>query len=223
MIIAIDGPAGAGKSTVARLAAAALCFVYIDTGALYRAVGLAAMRAGADLNDPGAVAAVLPGVRLSITYDESGGQHIFLGSEDVSLSIRTPECSMAASAVGRVPAVRAFLLETQRSLARARSSVLDGRDIGTVVLPEADVKIFLTASPEERAARRWKELQARGVDEPYEKVLAEVVERDRQDTGRPIAPLRPAEDSVTLDTTGLTLEEAVARVVNLARQNAPAE
>ena len=197
MIIAIDGPAGAGKSTVARGAARALGYTYIDTGALYRGIGVSVMRLGIDTKDREAVAACLP---VPI---------------DTTEAIRTPEASMAASDVAAIPAVRAYLLEMQRDMARrAENCILDGRDIGTVVLPGADVKVFLTAKPEERARRRWLELQAKGADEPYEKVLAEVLTRDDQDMNRAEAPLRPAEDSILLDTTGMNLDESVRALLH---------
>jgi len=217
MTIAIDGPSGAGKSTIARQAAQRLGFAYIDTGALYRAIGLAAMRAGTCTKDEQAIAACLPNLALSVQY-LGGIQHVFLGDEDVSEKIRSPKASLAASDVGKVPAVRDYLLELQRNLAYAQDSILDGRDIGTVVLPQADVKIFLTASAEERARRRWHQLKESGTDEPYEKVLAEVIARDEQDMNRAIAPLKPAKDSITLDTTNMTLEESVNAVTSIIQE-----
>jgi len=220
MIIAIDGPSGAGKSSCARLAAQALGFVYIDTGALYRAIGLAVRMAGQPAGDETQVAACLPEIDLSIQY-VVGTQHVFLNGEDVSEEIRTPESAMAASDVAKIPAVRTYLLGLQRALARAQNSIMDGRDIGTVVLPEADVKLFLTASPEERAKRRWLELKSKGLDEPYAKVLAEVAARDKQDTERAISPLRPAEDGMLLDTTGMTREEVVQAIVNIVKEKLP--
>ena len=217
MITAIDGPAGAGKSTIAQQAAQRLGYAYIDTGALYRAIGLAVARAGASTKDAVAVAACLPGISLEVKYLH-GAQHVFLDNEDVSEAIRTPEASLAASDVGKVPAVRDYLLELQRSLARAQNSILDGRDIGTVVLPDADVKIYLTATAEERARRRQLQLAEKGIDEPYEKVLAEVIARDEQDMNRPIAPLKQADDAILLDTTGYTFEESVQAVINLIEE-----
>jgi len=199
MIIAVDGPAGAGKSTVARGAARALGYTYIDTGALYRGIGVSVMRLGVDTKDREAVAACLP------------------VPVDTTEAIRTPEASMAASDMGAIPAVRAFLLEVQRDMAREGDCILDGRDIGTVVLPDADVKVFLTAKPEERARRRWLELRAKGADEPYEKVLAEVLARDGQDMNRAEAPLRAAEDSILLDTTGMGLDESVQALLDIIR------
>jgi len=199
MIIAIDGPAGAGKSTVARGAAQALGYTYIDTGALYRGIGVSVMRLGIDTKDKEAVAACLP---------------VFIDDTD---AIRTPEASMAASDVGLVPEVRAYLLEAQRGMARRGNCILDGRDIGTVVLPDADIKIFLTAKPEERARRRWEDLKARGIGDPYEKVLAEVLARDGKDMNRAEAPLRPAADSILLDTTDMNLDESVQALLNIIR------
>jgi len=197
MTIAIDGPAGAGKSTIARAAAQALGYAYIDTGALYRGIGVSVMRLGIDTKDKQAVASSLP---VPI---------------DTTEAIRTPEAALAASDVAAVPEVRAFLLQKQRDLAYAQNSILDGRDIGTVVLPDADVKIFLTADPGERARRRWEEQKAKGVNDPYEKVLAEVLARDEQDMSRAEAPLRPAEDSVLLDTTGMSVEQSVQALLTL--------
>jgi len=213
MTIAIDGPSGAGKSTAAKAAAQRLGFAYVDTGALYRSIGLAVLRAGKSAKDAESVAACLPDIQLRVDYID-GEQRVYLGGEDVSQAIRTPEASMAASDVGKVPEVRAYLLEFQRSLARSQDSILDGRDIGTVVLPDAEVKIFLTASPEIRARRRWEELRGKGIEEPYERVLADVLARDEQDTNRPIAPLRPAQDSVLIDSTGMTLEETIQTVID---------
>ncbi|MDR3313242.1 MAG: (d)CMP kinase [Oscillospiraceae bacterium] len=212
--VAIDGPSGAGKSTAARLAAAKLGFLYVDTGALYRCLALAALRAGLPPTDAAAVEALLPRVALELRFVE-GVQHVFLGEEDVSEAIRTPEASLATSAVSAQPAVRAFLLERQRALAKAQNCILDGRDIGTVVLPGAQVKIFLTASPEERAARRHAELQKKGNTDSYEKVLEELIRRDEQDSGRAIAPLKPAPGSILLDSTGKTLEQVVDAIVQL--------
>ena len=179
--VAIDGPAGAGKSTLARRLASDLGYIYVDTGAMYRTIGLYALRAGKDPKDNEAVNALLPEISLRLaTLD--GEQHIYLGEEDVSTAIRTEEAGMAASAVGANPAVRAYLLDTQRNMAKTQNVLMDGRDIGTVVLPDATVKIFLTASPEARATRRWKEYQAKGMRNTYEEVLEDVKQRDYQDT-----------------------------------------
>lgn len=206
--VAIDGPAGAGKSTLARRLAAELGYIYVDTGAMYRAIGLYALRAGKDPKDNAAVDALLPDIRLRLASIE-GEQHIYLNDEDVSGAIRTEQAGMAASAVGANPAVRAFLLELQRDMARTQDVLMDGRDIGTVVLPDASVKIFLTASPEARAERRWKEYQAKGVDLSFEKVLSDVKQRDEQDMHRAAAPLRQAEDAVLLDTSALDFEQSL--------------
>lgn len=177
--IAIDGPSGAGKSTLAKKLAERLGFVYVDTGAIYRTIGLRALRSGTDPRDAAAVAAMLKSVHLEIRYGDDGLQHMILDGEDVTEEIRLPEVSRYASQVSAHPCVRDYLLEMQRSLARTHSVIMDGRDIGTVVLPEADVKIFLTAAPEERARRRCRELEQRGTPQPYEEVLSDIRERDK--------------------------------------------
>ena len=215
--VAVDGPAGAGKSSVSRLAAKALGFVYVDTGALYRAVGINALRKNVDTRDKQAVAATLGDVSVDLVF-EDGEQKVLLNGEDVSKEIRTPPASMAASDVSAVPEVRAFLFDLQRDIAKRTSCIMDGRDIGTVVLPDAQVKIFLTASPEERAKRRCLELEQKGTPQKYEDVLAEINERDYNDSHREIAPLKPAEDSVLVDTTSLTIEEAVASIINTVKE-----
>ena len=199
--IAIDGPSGAGKSTLARMVARHFGFIYVDTGALYRTVGLYALRRGADTKDAAAVGALLPEISVEMRYDGEGVQRMYLNGEDVSELIRTPEVSMAASNVSALPAVRAFLLDTQRDMAKKYSVVMDGRDIGTVVLPEAKVKIFLTASSRERARRRWLELREKGLETDFDEVLRDMELRDKNDSQRDIAPLKPAGDAVTLDTT----------------------
>ena len=206
--VAIDGPSGAGKSTLARALAKELGFVYVDTGAIYRSVGYFARRRGVEPGDAAAVEALLPEIRLEMLYGEDGLQHMILNGQDVTEEIRLPEISMYASKVSAIPAVRAFLLEMQRGMARTHSVIMDGRDIGTVVLPEADVKLFLTASAEDRARRRFLELEERGTPEPYEKLLEEMRERDRNDASRAAAPLRAAEDAVVLDTTGNTFQQS---------------
>lgn len=216
--VAIDGPSGAGKSTVARAIASQFSFIYVDTGAIYRTVGLAAQRAGVDSKDAAGVIALLPGIKVDITYDPAGGQRMLLNGEDVSTEIRTPRSSIYASDVSAIPEVRAFLLELQRGMARRHSVIMDGRDIGTVVLPDADVKIFLTASAEERARRRYLELQEKGMDTSYEEVLRDIAYRDAQDSSRETAPLRPAADSAYLDTSDLNFEESVAAVAALLRE-----
>ena len=213
--IAIDGPSGAGKSTLARRCAAAFGFLYADTGAIYRTVGLAAVRAGIDRKDGQAVAGLLPGLKIEMKYDAQGEQRMYLNGEDVSDAIRMPEISLAASDVASLPVVRQFLLEMQRGLARTQSVLMDGRDIGTVVLPDADLKVFLTASAEERARRRVLQLQEKGVTEDYEKVLQEIRYRDEQDMNRETAPLRQAEDAVLLDTTELSYDESFAALSQL--------
>ena len=206
--VAIDGPAGAGKSTLARRLAAEMGYIYVDTGAMFRTIGLYALRAGKDPKDNEAVNALLPEISLKFAFIE-GEQHIYLNGEDVSTAIRTEEVGMAASAVGANPEVRAFLLEMQRDMAKTQDVLLDGRDIGTVVLPDATVKIFLTASPEARATRRWKEDQQKGVEVSYEEVLADVRQRDYQDTHRAAAPLRQADDAQLLDTSEMNFEQSL--------------
>ena len=215
--VAIDGPAGAGKSTLARRLAGELGYIYVDTGAMYRTIGLYALRAGKDPKDNEAVNALLPSIRLRLASVE-GEQHIYLGDEDVSAAIRTEEAGMAASAVGANPTVRAYLLDTQRNMAKTQNVLMDGRDIGTVVLPDATVKIFLTASPEARATRRWKEYQAKGMPNTYEEVLADVKQRDYQDTHRAAAPLQQAEDAVLLDTSELNFEQSLAAMKEIIAQ-----
>ena len=206
--VAIDGPAGAGKSTLARRLAAELGYIYVDTGAMFRTIGLYALRAGKDPKDNEAVNALLPEISLKFAFIE-GEQHIYLNGEDVSTAIRTEEVGMAASAVGANPEVRAFLLGMQRDMAKTQDVLMDGRDIGTVVLPNATVKIFLTASPEARATRRWKEYQQKGVVVSYEEVLADVRQRDYQDTHRAAAPLRQADDAQLLDTSEMNFEQSL--------------
>ena len=214
--VAIDGPAGAGKSTLARRLAAEMGYIYVDTGAMFRTIGLYACRREADPHDLAAIIALLPDIQVSMAYGEDGLQHMLLNGEDVTDVIRRPEISRWASVVSAIPEVRAFLLEMQRELARSHSVVMDGRDIGTVVLPQAEVKIFLTASPEIRAQRRMKELEQRGTPESYEKVLEEMRQRDFNDSHRAAAPLKQAEDAVLLDTTELDFrqsEEAILRII----------
>ena len=215
--IAIDGPAGAGKSTIAKALAARLHYIYIDTGAMYRAIGLFALRSGVSGEDRNGVAALLPRIRLELCFQD-GAQHILLNGEDVSQAIRTPQASAYASLVSAIPAVRSFLLDYQRSFARSNSVIMDGRDIGTVVLPQADCKIFLTAGSEARARRRFAELQAKGDETPYEEVLAAIRQRDLQDSSREAAPLKAAEDAVVVDTTACTLEESIEKVYAVAKE-----
>ena len=207
--VAIDGPAGAGKSTIAKAVSKKLGYIYIDTGALYRTVGLNALRQGVDIQNDEAVASTLTD-ELSIELKFiDGEQRMFLGGEDVSAAIRTPEASMAASRVSAVPAVRKYLFDLQKNLAKENNCIMDGRDIGTVVLPDAKVKIFLTASPEARAERRYKELMEKGMEASYEDVLADMIKRDYDDSHRAIAPLKQADDAVLCDTSALTLEESI--------------
>lgn len=207
--VAIDGPSGAGKSTLAKAAAAALGICYVDTGAIYRTIGYGVYRRGIDPSDAGAVAAVLPDMQLEMRYDQAGLQRMMLAGEDVTDQIRLPEMSRYASIVSAIPAVRDFLLELQREQARRHSVIMDGRDIGTVVLPGADVKIFLTASPEDRARRRFDELRKRGQEADYDTVLRDIILRDEHDTRRSAAPLRQAEDALLVDTTGNSLDESL--------------
>lgn len=215
--VAIDGPAGAGKSTVAKGAAAKLGYIYVDTGALYRAVGVYALRNGIDTKNADGVSSLLSEISVELKFID-GVQHVFLNGDDVSVEIRTPDASMAASNVSAIPAVRAFLFDLQRDIAKKNNCLMDGRDIGTVVLPDAQVKIFLTADPEERAMRRYKELKEKGSDVKYEDVLDDLIKRDYQDSHREIAPLKPAEDSVVFNTTGYTLEESVAKVISIIEE-----
>lgn len=218
--IAIDGPSGAGKSTLAKSVSKTLGYLYVDTGAIYRTIGYAAFSKGVDPKDGEAAAALLPELEIGLHYGEDGLQHMTLNGADVTDQIRLPEISLYASAVSAHPAVRAHLLEMQRKLARENNVVMDGRDIGTVVLPDATVKIFLTASVEERAMRRFRELEQRGTSQPYDQVLREIVDRDYADTHRAIAPLRLAEDAVELDTGALTFEESLHLLLETIRRRA---
>ena len=215
--IAIDGPSGAGKSTLAKALAQKLGFLYVDTGAIYRTVGLAALERGIDPADADAVAALLPQLSIAMGYGADGLQHMTLNGVDVTEAIRRNEVSAAASKAAAIPAVRDFLLEMQRRAAREHDVIMDGRDIGTIVLPGADLKIYLTAAAEARAERRCRELRERGQQADYEQVLSEVIERDRRDTERETAPLRQAEDAVVADTTQLDLEGSFRLLMDLAR------
>ena len=216
--VAVDGPSGSGKSTLSRAAAKELSLVYVDTGAIYRTTALHILRRGADPGDAAAAAALLPEVGITLSYDAAGVQRMCLNGEDVTELIRTQEVSMAASTVSAYPAVRAFLLEMQRELARRHSVIMDGRDIGTVVLPEADVKIFLTAGSEIRARRRWLELQERGTPRDWEQLLRETRERDEKDANRAESPLRLAADSVLLDTSELDFAQSLGRIIEIIRE-----
>ena len=213
--IAIDGPAGAGKSTMAKALAKALDAMYLDTGAMYRAFGLAMLRQGVDIRDHDAVAARADAVDIDVNYVD-GTQRIYLAGDDVTGEIRSPEVSEAASAISAVAEVRARMVALQRQIAAGHDVVMDGRDIGTAVLPNATLKIFLTASPEERARRRCVELEEKGMPQPYEQVLAEMKARDYRDTHREASPLRAAEDAITLDTSNLNLEQSIQALLDLA-------
>ena len=216
--IAIDGPSGAGKSSLARRCAARFGFLYVDTGAIYRTVGLAAYRRGIDRRDETAIEALLPELDIQMAYNEQGEQRMLLNGEDVSEAIRLPEISICASDVSALPGVRAFLLEMQRKMAREHDVIMDGRDIGTVVLPQAELKIFLTASAEARAERRMKELAAKGVESDFEAVLRDIRYRDEQDSARAAAPLKQAEDAVLVDTTELDFAQSEERLCVLVRE-----
>jgi len=216
--VAIDGPAGAGKSTIARKAASELGFIYVDTGALYRTVALNALRNGVkDTKNSEEVIPTLKTAEVSLKFID-GEQHVFLRDEDVSTAIRQNEVSMAASNVSSIPAVREFLFDLQRNIAKNNDCIMDGRDIGTVVLPDAKIKIFLTASPEARADRRFKELQEKGQDVQYDIILKEIKERDYQDMNRATAPLKQAEDAVLVDTTKIDLEESIKLMINTIKE-----
>ena len=213
--IAIDGPSGAGKSTISRKAAEKFGFIYVDTGAIYRTIGLATKIRGVSLDDTAAVVALLPTLEIELKYNDAGEQHMYLDGNDVSRDIRLPEVSMLASKVSAIPAVREFLVDMQRGMAEKYDVIMDGRDIGTVILPNADLKIFLTADVRDRARRRYEELRAKGMEKPFDEVLAEMEKRDEQDTQRAAAPLKAADDVVLLDTSGNTLEESIDEVCRL--------
>ena len=215
--VAIDGPAGAGKSTVAKAAAKQLGYIYVDTGALYRAVGVYALRNNISTTDAEKIGAALDSIRVELKFI-GGVQHVFLNDDDVSEEIRLPEASMAASNVSAIPAVRSFLFDLQRSIAAQNNCIMDGRDIGTVVLPDAQVKIFLTADDEERAMRRYKELKEKGSEVTFKEVIDDLRERDYNDSHREIAPLKPAEDSVLVNTTGMTLEESTQKIIEVIKE-----
>lgn len=216
--VAIDGPSGAGKSTIARAAAKRYGFIYVDTGAIYRTVAYAVYLAGKSCTDKEAVCSLLPTISISMDYDEHGVQRMVLNGTDVSEAIRLPENSIRTSQVSALPEVRSFLMDMQRDQAKRCNVVMDGRDIGTVVLPDASLKIFLTASAECRAERRYRELAEKGVETTFEEVLRDIEKRDWNDTHRDTAPLRQAPDAVLLDTSGLTLDESIDAVCDLIRE-----
>ena len=220
--VAVDGPSGAGKSTLAKAVAREMGILYVDTGAIYRSIGYYVYQQNIDPKDAPAVIAVLPEVHIEMHYGDDGLQHMVLNGEDVTTQIRLPEISLYASAVSAIPEVRVFLLQMQRDLAKTHSVIMDGRDIGTVVLPDADVKIFLTAKAEVRALRRMKELEERGTPRPYEEVLREIQERDWADSHRTAAPLRQAEDAVLVDTSTLDFDESLARLLAVIREGVDA-
>ncbi|MEE3429090.1 MAG: (d)CMP kinase [Ruminococcus sp.] len=217
--IAIDGPAGAGKSTISKSAAKQLGFIYIDTGALYRTVGLAASRAGVEPVESKEVDELLSKITVELTFNDKGEQVVLLNKEDVSGLIRTPEASMMASKISAVPAVRAYLLDLQRDMAKKNNVIMDGRDIGTVILPDAEVKIYLTATPEARAERRYKELVEKGMDVKYEDILEDVKTRDYNDMHRDIAPLKKADDAILADTTEVDLQGSIDLIVKIIKEN----
>ncbi len=218
--VAIDGPSGAGKSTVAKRIAKDLSIIYVDTGAMYRCIGLYALRQGLDTKDSQQVSSCLEQILLETSYDVQNGQRIFLNGEDVSEAIRTPDASMAASNVSAIPQVRAFLLDLQRDMAKKQSLVMDGRDIGTVVIPDAELKIFLTASPESRARRRYLEYVQKGQQPVYDDILRDVILRDHQDSTRAAAPLCQAQDAVKLDTTEINFEDTVSIIKEMILKKA---
>ncbi|MBQ3128536.1 MAG: (d)CMP kinase [Clostridia bacterium] len=215
--IAIDGPAGAGKSSIAKLVSKELGYIYVDTGALYRTVGLYSIRKGIDTKDADAVTATLKDIKVELGFVD-GAQHVFLNGEDVSEAIRTPEASMGASNVSAIPAVRTFLFDLQRDIAKNNNCIMDGRDIGTVVLPDAQIKLFLTASAEARAERRYKELIEKGEKVEFQDVLDDINKRDYQDSHREIAPLKQAEDAILVDNSGCNLEEGTKLVLSIIRE-----
>lgn len=216
--VAIDGPSGAGKSTIAKLCAEKLGFLYVDTGAIYRTVGLAVKYSGIGSKDAQGVEALLPDIKITMRYDESGLQRMILNGKDVTAEIRMPEISIYASNVSAIPAVRSFLLDMQRKFAGEYNVIMDGRDIGTVVLPDADIKVFLTAKPEERAQRRYEELKLKGLETTYEEVLRDILYRDENDASRAAAPLKPAEDAILVDTTGNTLVQSFEIIIRLIEE-----
>lgn len=217
--IALDGPAGAGKSTIAKRVAKALDYIYVDTGALYRTIGLAAIRRNIEPVESKEVSDMLAKINVELAFNENMEQVVLLDGEDVSSLIRTPLASMTASKISAIPEVRAYLLDLQRNMAKKNNVIMDGRDIGTVVLPNANVKIFLTASPQARAERRFKELVEKGTDVTFEEVLKDVNERDYNDSHRKTAPLKPADGCVFVDTTELNFEQSVEKIISVIKEN----
>lgn len=217
--IALDGPAGAGKSSIAKRAAKILDFIYVDTGALYRTIGLAASRKNVEPKTSPEIDKLLSQITVDLTFNDKNEQIVLLNGEDVSGLIRTPEASMMASAISAVPSVRAYLLDLQRNMAKSHNVIMDGRDIGTVVLPDAKVKIFLTASVQARAERRYKELCEKGINVQYEDVLNDVITRDYNDSHRETAPLKPADGCVIVDTTELDFEQSVEKIISVIKEN----
>lgn len=217
--IAIDGPSGAGKSTLSKMVAKEFGLIYVDTGAMYRTIGLFVERNGVGSKDAEKVEALLPQIKIEMKYDETGTQRMLLNGEDVSDDIRLPKISIYASDVSAMPAVRAFLLEMQRTMAKTYDVIMDGRDIGTVVLPNAGLKIFLSAEAEDRAARRFAELHEKGIPTTYKDVLKDINYRDENDSRRAAAPLKPADDSVIIDTTGNTLVDSFKIIADLIREH----
>ena len=211
--IAIDGPAGAGKSSVAKAVAAKLGFIYVDTGALYRSIGVNALRNGLNTEDAAAVTALLPATKVELKFVD-GTQKVFLNGEDVSEAIRMPEASMAASNVSAIPAVRTFLLDLQRDMAKNNNVIMDGRDIGTVILPDAQYKFFLTASAEVRADRRFKELAEKGINVDYKALLEEIIQRDYNDSHRETAPLKQADDAILIDSSDMNIDEVINAIIS---------
>lgn len=216
--VAIDGPSGAGKSTVAKAVAKKFGFIYVDTGAIYRTLGLYAQYRNVDSKDTAGIIALLPNVHIDIAYDTDGSQMMLLDGKNVSKEIRSPKSSIYASDVSAIPEVRAFLIDMQRDMAKKHDVIMDGRDIGTVVLPDADVKIFLTAAAEERARRRYLELKEKGMETPFEEVLRDIQYRDEQDSGRAAAPLKAAKDAAFLDSSDLSFEQTVETVIRLVQE-----
>lgn len=216
--IAVDGPSGAGKSTLSKMLAREFGLIYVDTGAMYRTIGLHALRSGVNMEEDEAIVALLPEIQIHMEYDKSGSQLMLLNRENVSNEIRLPEVSMSASRVSAIPQVRRYLLEMQQSIARESNVIMDGRDIGTVVLPDAGLKIFLSAAPEDRARRRFEELQQKGISTSFDDVLKDMIQRDHNDSTRAAAPLRPAEGAIILNTTGNTLEQSYQALHELVKR-----